>query len=245
MEYCIQAGDNFHSLAQRLGGTCADFIQVNPNVNPLNLQIGQKIVLPDFKDTMQGQGRYADIAADHGQEFAGDYLDEVEMEIEGTKFRVRRIGEPKTPHEIHLILPRVEIRNIQPGCEPGPSDKQIMLSNLNIVLSPRLKSEGDSLEQAKPAVQTQAQTNVQQATQQLQQGQALQSPQYSQYPQSQQYPQSPQSLQSPALQSPYNTVPQYGQGGQPAGQPAQEQPQGFTPMQEHPRWRMTFPFKKR
>lgn len=227
MEYCIQPGDNFHSLAQRMGGTCADFIQVNPHVDPLKLQIGQKIVLPDFQGTIRGQGRYADITAEHGQEFAGDYLDEVEMEVEGSRFRVRRIGEPRTPHEIHLILPRVEIRNIQPGCEPGPSDKQIMLSNLNIVFSPRLKGEGGGQAQAQPAAQTQSQTSAGYESQQLPQGQTL------------------QSSQSPLQQSPVNAVSQYGQGGQAAGQSAQDQSPGFAPMPEQPRWRMTFPFKKR
>lgn len=153
-EYCIQPGDNFHALAQRWGGTCDDFLQVNPRVDPLKLQIGQKIVLPEFKGLLKGQEQYADISVDHGQEFVGDYFDEVEMEVEGVRFRLRRIGEPKIPHEIHFILPRTEIRKIQPAGEGGPSEVQIMISNLDVVLSPRLVSgKGDTAEQAKPAGQ--------------------------------------------------------------------------------------------
>jgi LysM repeat protein len=158
-EYCIQPGDNFHALAQRWGGTCDDFLQVNSSVDPLKLQIGQKIVLPEFKGLLKGQEQYADISVDHGQEFVGDYLDDVEMEVEGVRFRLRRIGEPKIPHEIHFILPRTEIRKIQPAGEGGPSEVQIMLSNLNVVLSPRLVSgKGNTAEQAKPAGQAQAQS---------------------------------------------------------------------------------------
>ena len=160
-EYCIQPGDNFHALAQRWGGTCDDFLQVNPCVDPLKLQVGQKIVLPDFKGPTKGQAQYADIRVDHGQEFVGEYLDEVEMEVEGVSFRVRRIGEPKVPHEIHLILPRAEIRKVQPAGEGGPCEVQIMLSNMDIVLSPRLLSgKGDTAEQAKPAGQRQLQSQT-------------------------------------------------------------------------------------
>ncbi|MDP4159022.1 MAG: LysM domain-containing protein [Bacillota bacterium] len=169
-EYCIQPGDDFHKLAQRWGGNCEDFLQVNPNVDPQKLQIGQIIVLPEFKTTNKGQGQYADIRGNQGQEFVGEYLDEVEMEVEGVRLRLRRIGEPKTPHEIHFILPRTEIRKVQPAGECGPTDVQIMLSNLDVVLSPRLMSgKGDTVEQAKPAVQTsaQAQQNLQAQNTQL------------------------------------------------------------------------------
>jgi len=181
MEYSIQPGDNFHGLAQRWGGTCDDFLQVNPSVDPLKLQIGQKIVLPEFKGLRKWQEQYADIRVDHGQEFVGDYLDEVEMEVEGVRFRLRRIGEPEIPHEIHFLLPRTEIRKIQPSGEGGPSEVQIMLSNMDIVLSPRLVSGGgDTAEQTKLAVrtQTQAQTQAQaQAQAQAQPVQAQQNPQ--------------------------------------------------------------------
>lgn len=217
MEYSIQPGDNFHGLAQRWGGTCDDFLQVNPSVDPLKLQIGQKIVLPEFKGLRKGQEQYADIRVDHGQEFVGDYLDEVEMEVEGVRFRLRRIGEPKTPHEIHFLLPRTEIRKIQPSGEGGPSEVQIMLSNMDIVLSPRLVSGGgDTAEQTKLAVQTQAQAQAQPV-------QAQQNP------------------QTQMQQSQFIASPQYGQGGQ----PAPEQAQGFAQVPAQPRWRMTFPFSKR
>lgn len=167
-EYYIQPGDSFHGLAQRLGGTCEDFLLVNPNVDPMKLQIGQKIILPEFKGALQGQGQFADISVDRGQAFVGDYLDEVEMEIEGVHVRLRRIGEPRLPHEIHFLLPRTEIRKIQPAGECGPTDTQIMLSNLNVVISPRLMSDnGDRAEQGKLVIpstdQTQAQTQPENA----------------------------------------------------------------------------------
>lgn len=216
-EYCIQPGDNFHGLAQRWGGTCEDFLLVNPSIDPMKLQIGQKIVLPDFKGTPKGQGQYADIRADQGQEFVGDYLDEVEMEVEGVRVRLRRIGEPRTPHEIHFILPRTEIRKIQPAGECGPTDVQIMLSNLDVVLSPRLVSgKGDSAEQGKQvassAGQTQAQAQPQ--TQTRVQGENA----------------------SPQLQ--FGATSPYTQGTQTAAEPSQ----GLAQVQNQPRWRMSFPF---
>lgn len=221
-EYCIQAGENFHGLAQRWGGTCDDFLLVNPGVDPLKLQVGQKIVLPEFKATIKGQEQYADIHTDHGQEFVGDHLDEVEMEVEGVRFRLRRIGEPKIPHEIHFILPRTEIRKVQPAGDGGPCEVQIMLSNLDIVHSPRLVSgNGDKAEQAKSAGQTQVQTNVQQVSQQAQPVQTEQTPQT--------------QIQQPS----FGAVPQYGQGAL----PTLEQSQGLASVKESPRWRMTFPFK--
>lgn len=220
--YSIQPGDNFYCLAQRWGGTCEDFLRVNPSVDPVKLQIGQQIVLPDFKALPKGQEQYADISVNRGQEFAGDYLDDVEMEVEGVHLRLRRIGEPKTPHEIHFILPRTEIRKIEPPGGCGPSEVQIMLSNLDVVLSPRLVSgKVDTAEQGKPAAQIQAQ------------GQK-----FSEQPQAQ--PQQMALNQMPESQ--FNEFSQFGQGTQPA---PQQQPQGFAQVPEQPRWRMTFPFNNR
>lgn len=154
-EYCIQPGDDFHKLAQRWGGNCLDYLQANPSIDPLKLQIGQIIVLPEFRTTSKGQEQYVDIHGNHSQEFVGDYLDEVEMEVEGVRFRLRRIGEPKVPHEIHFILPRTEIHKVQPMGEGGPTDVQIILSNFDVVLSPRLVSgKGDSAKQPLQGPQT-------------------------------------------------------------------------------------------
>lgn len=213
-EYYIQPGDSFHGLAQRLGGTCEDFLLVNPSVDPMKLQIGQKIVLPEFKGALQGQGQFADIGVDRGQAFVGDYLDEVEMEIEGVHVRLRRIGEPRIPHEIHFILPRTEIRKIQPAGECGPTDTQIMLSNLNVVLSPRLMSDnGDRAEQGKLVIPLTDQTQAQNQTT------------------------FPGDQASAPLQ--FGAAPPYAQGTQPMSEPSQESAQ----VQNQPKWRMSFPFK--
>ncbi|HVJ48902.1 LysM domain-containing protein [Desulfitobacterium sp.] len=141
VEYVIQRGDDFFRLAQRLGGTCEDWMLANPGINPVTLQIGQKIVLPALMSS-NAREQYAEISVDQGNQFAGDKLDDVEMEIEGVRFRIRRIGESRVPHEIHLLVPRTEIRKIQPQGEQGPCEVQIMLSNVDIVHSPRLRGEG-------------------------------------------------------------------------------------------------------
>ncbi|AHF07416.1 LysM peptidoglycan-binding domain-containing protein [Desulfitobacterium metallireducens] len=140
-DYVIQRGDDYFRLAQRLGGTCEEWMLANPGINPLTLQIGQKIVLPELKSS-NAHEQYAEISVDKGNQYAGDKMDDVEMEIEGVRFRIKRIGESRVPHEIHLIVPRTEIRKIQPQGEHGPCEVQIMLSNVDIVHSPRLMSEG-------------------------------------------------------------------------------------------------------
>lgn len=139
-EYVILRGDNFYQLAQRLGGTCEDWILANPGINPLTLQIGQKVVLPEL-NAPNAREQYAEISAVEGTRYAGEKMDEVEMEIEGVRFRIKRIGESKVPHEVHLIVPRTEIHKIQPQGEQGPCEVQIMISNVDIVHSPRLMSE--------------------------------------------------------------------------------------------------------
>lgn len=142
-EYIICNGDNFYSLAQRFGGTCEDWIRANPQVDPVMLQIGQKVVLPELKRGL-GQSQYAEISPGFGKEFAGEHYDEVEMEVEGVVFRMRRVGEGRIPHEVHLILPRTEIRKVQPDGVNGPCEVQIMISNLDIVHSPReIKRQSD------------------------------------------------------------------------------------------------------
>ncbi len=141
-DYVIGNGDSFYRLAQRFGGTCEDWIRANPDVNPIMLQVGQKVVLPELKNGIKGQSQFAEVSPSYGKEFAGEHFDEVEMEVEGVVFRVRRVGEGRIPHEIHLLLPRTEIHKIQPAGENGPCEVQIMISNLNIIHSPRLTSEG-------------------------------------------------------------------------------------------------------
>ncbi|AGA69869.1 putative glycosyl hydrolase [Desulfitobacterium dichloroeliminans LMG P-21439] len=139
-EYVIQQGDTFYRLAQRWGGTCAEWQVANPGLNPDYLQIGQKVYLPRMTNP-RGNEQYAMITPQQGMEYAGDHLDDIEMEIEGVKFRVKRIGESKIPHEIHLLVPRTEIRKVQPHGINGPCEVQIMLSNVNIIHSPRLMSD--------------------------------------------------------------------------------------------------------
>lgn len=139
-EYVIQPGDNFYRLAQRLGGTCDEWKLANPGLNPDYLQIGQKVYLPRAMNS-KGSEQYAEVTPHRGTDFSGDKLDDVEMEIEGVKFRVKRIGEGRVPHEIHLTVPRTEIRKVQPYGASGPCEVQIMLSNVNIIHSPRLMSD--------------------------------------------------------------------------------------------------------
>lgn len=45
-EYRIQAGDTFYKLAAQYNTTVKELIVLNPNLEPTNLKIGQKICIP-------------------------------------------------------------------------------------------------------------------------------------------------------------------------------------------------------
>ncbi len=50
-EYKIEAGDNFFLLAERFHTPIGVLIELNPNVNPSKLRIGQKICIPKTRYT--------------------------------------------------------------------------------------------------------------------------------------------------------------------------------------------------
>ncbi|RNC29278.1 MAG: hypothetical protein AWM53_00631 [Candidatus Dichloromethanomonas elyunquensis] len=131
-EYCIKSGDNFYKLAQQQGCCWQDFITVNPGIDPCALQIGQVIILPQETAKPQTAGCC---------EGADGRCDDVMVEVEGVKFRVTRVGEPSTPHELHLILPRTEIHKVEHPVN-GLVETSVMISNINIVNSPRFEGEG-------------------------------------------------------------------------------------------------------
>lgn len=136
-EYTIKAGDDFFHLAQQNGCAWQDFVEVNPGIDPCCLQVGQKIRMPLIA-VSKPAGGCAEFLG-HGNGLSR--CDDVIVEVEGVKFRVTRIGEPAVPHEVHLILPRTEIRKVEHPVN-GIIETTIMLSNINIVNSPRLEGEG-------------------------------------------------------------------------------------------------------
>lgn len=151
-EYMIRSGDTFYKLAQKMGGTWEEWMKANPGINPGALQVGQKVILPRSAQGTPKEGGglncYARMQENDKEQFCGEVMDEIQMEVEGLRFSIRRVGEMRVPHELHLILPRTEIRKIQP-VPGGPCEVQIMLSNINLVHSPRLMSgEGNPLAQA-------------------------------------------------------------------------------------------------
>lgn len=136
-EYTIQSGDSFFRLAKQKECCWQDFIEVNPGIDPCCLQVGQRIRLP-LTAVSKPSGGCAELL---GQGNTIKRCDDVIVEVEGVKFRVTRMGEPSVPHEVHLILPRTEIHKIEhPG--NGIVETTIMLSNINIVNSPRFEGEG-------------------------------------------------------------------------------------------------------
>lgn len=129
-EYIVKPGDNFYSLAQKRGGTWQDYVTANPGIDPYNLRIGQRIKLPDISPV----NGYSPAA---GKQKKGERCDDVFLEVEGVRIKVTRMGEPAVPHELHLIIPRTEVRKVQCPIN-GTLETTIMLSNVNIVNSPRL-----------------------------------------------------------------------------------------------------------
>ncbi|KUO58802.1 MAG: hypothetical protein APF84_10335 [Gracilibacter sp. BRH_c7a] len=133
-EYVIKQGDNFFLLAQKNGGCWQDYVAVNPGIDPCALYVGQKVVLPIIIEKEKpAVGGCAGVTGE-------GRCDDVFLEVEGVKFRVTRQGEPSLPHEVHLIIPRTEIRKVESPVN-GIIETTIMLSNVNIVNSPRFEGE--------------------------------------------------------------------------------------------------------
>jgi len=138
----IKKGDNLWILAQQNGGCVEKYVSINPGINPCGLKVGQIINIPDEEkncsvcSNIKGANR----------------CDDVILEIEGVKFTVTRVGEPSIPHEVQLIIPRTEIsktENPYTGC----IETSIMISNVNIINSPRIRSEGTGVEKSKEVQQ--------------------------------------------------------------------------------------------
>ncbi len=138
-EYVIKKGDNFFLLAQQNGCCWQDYVAANPGTDPCALRVGQKIVSPIIIEEQKQTGGCAGFIGGKGA--GNNRCDDVFLEVEGVKFRVTRQGEPTTPHEVHLIIPRTEIRKVESPVN-GIIETTIMLSNVNIVNSPRFEGEG-------------------------------------------------------------------------------------------------------
>lgn len=148
--YVIQSGDTFFLLANHNGCCWQDFVQANPGVDPCALHVGQIINIPSTAKASKNSvlsGPAGTASGCSGYVAGGkgvNRCDEVILDVEGVKIRVTRAGEPTTPHELHFILPRTEIRKVEcPGT--GVIETNIMLSNINIVNSPRFEGEKTSL----------------------------------------------------------------------------------------------------
>jgi len=137
-EYTIKAGDSFFRVAQQNNCCWQDLIDLNPGLDPYQLQIGQKIRLPAKNSKSFGNCMGT---TKKGENY--HRCDDVLVEIEGIRFRVTRLGEPNIPHENHLILPRTEIRKVE-YLGTGVVETNIMISNINIVNSPRFEGENIS-----------------------------------------------------------------------------------------------------
>jgi len=141
--YIIQAGDSFFRLAKQNGCSWQDVARINPGLDPYRLQIGQVINLPvstasGNKASAGAGGCNCSAAAGKGY---GGRCDDILVEVEGVRFRVVRAGEASVPHEVHLILPRTEIHKVEHP-QTGVIETSIMISNINIVNSPRFHGEG-------------------------------------------------------------------------------------------------------
>jgi len=136
-DYMIQSGDSFFRLAQQTGCCLQEVVEANPGIDPCQLRVGQKIRIPSTTSAVTTKGGCAGF---QGKE----RCDDVFVEVEGVKFRVTRMGEASIPHEVHLIIPRTEIRKVEHPVN-GLIETSIMISNINIVNSPRLQGEGSSV----------------------------------------------------------------------------------------------------
>lgn len=82
------------------------------------------------------------VAGKWGKIWQARLEDRIELTFPGVRVSVRRITADPTPHELHVILPRVEIRK---GCGRGPAGwrEEIILSSITVVDAPRHPLAGE------------------------------------------------------------------------------------------------------
>lgn len=149
--YKIQPGDNFYLLAKRFNLSLEAVQQVNSGVDADKLMIGQEIKLPASSSGVKpqspakripqpvispGRNTYTDSPTE-GETFAGRSMDHIGVNIGGVDFELKRVIENNIPHEVHIILPRTEVHTVTRSPECVLCETQVMISNIDIVHSPR------------------------------------------------------------------------------------------------------------
>lgn len=77
--------------------------------------------------------------------------DEVSLDFPGVRVTVSRRSDDPTPHELHVILPRVEIRRECTRTTPAVCRTEIVLSSITIVEAPRRTLAGPTATAATPS----------------------------------------------------------------------------------------------
>jgi LysM repeat protein len=138
--YVIKPGDNFFLLAKRLGLSLDQIVAVNPGVSPELLEVGQQIKLPKGAKkvlaAVPGKNSYQE-STNEGEAFLGRNLDTLGVKIGNLDFDLKRVIDNETPHEIHIILPKTEIRSVTRGTDCTVSETFVLLENVDIIHSPR------------------------------------------------------------------------------------------------------------
>jgi hypothetical protein len=138
--YVIKPGDNFYLLANRLGVSLDQIVAVNPGVSPESLIVGQQIKLPKGAKkvlaAVPGKNLYEESPIE-GEAFVGRNLDTLGVKIGNLDFDLKRVIDNETPHEIHIILPKTEIRSVTRGTDCTVSETFVLLENVDIIHSPR------------------------------------------------------------------------------------------------------------
>jgi hypothetical protein len=138
--YVIKPGDNFFLLAKRLGVSLDQIVAVNPGISPESLEVGQQIKLPKGAKkvlaAVPGKNSYQE-SKNEGEAFVGRNLDTLGVKIGNLDFDLKRVIDNETPHEIHIILPKTEIRSVTRGTDCTVSETFVLLENVDIIHSPR------------------------------------------------------------------------------------------------------------
>lgn len=134
MEYTIQPGDNFYHLSRRNGGSWQEYVGLNPGIDPCNLTVGTRVIIPD---------------SNNYNKVTSSRCDDVVIDVEGLRIRVLRLGETKIPHEAHVIIPQTEVHKIECPAK-GTIETRIVISNISIVNSPYHSNIGNRQRQLPP-----------------------------------------------------------------------------------------------
>src|SRR5690554_5223634 len=147
--YTIRAGDTFFSLAQRFNTTVEAIQRANPNVDPNNLQIGQRICIPEATiPPVCPSGTFAYIIR------SGDTFFRLAQRFNTTVEAIQRANPGVDPNNLQIgqriCIPEED--DTPPGCPSGTFAYTIRSGDTFYSLAQRFNTTVEAIQRANPGV---------------------------------------------------------------------------------------------